>query len=151
MPLKLPQEGVYVISSDEGLTDALELLRDLKQELLALEEMQRDATALSKAIGTYMIEHDEKRTSARGIKATVVQTTSKHIVASRSDITGKTPIGIVPLDELVERKVFQKLTRRVADEEKITKAINDGLVELDTIAKAFYEVKNSPYVRTTLT
>ena len=167
MTLKIHQDGFVEIKSKKAALEALQAFRDLKAEIdevkkeSGLDELERDAMAYKAAAQNYMIDKDVEQLQGDGWHATLVKGHgSSRWIVDHGDLTGDEPDRVVPLRDIIEekfgssvkakgaaRRMWMRITKRVADVEGIEEVVNAGDLDVDEISPAFIETPRAPYVR----
>ena len=150
MPLKRLKNGQYVIKTEADAKQAVETAQEVKAEpeIIEAQEMMQDATEMMRGAARYLREKNKKALALDDGQTFKLITQHTRIwVATEDDMPDDPPKGCMPLQDLVDKKTFMKLTRRVADPEKIQTAIGLGLIEEEAIEAAFIEIPKSSYLR----
>jgi hypothetical protein len=159
--LKPNRNGTYTITSTAGLRDALTEFVDTETEIEVLMEqikpLQRKAVELKKA-ATYFA--DERKIDAipmDGFYFRLIRRHERFWVGTRADMPKGAPKKAKPLKDIVAGRYVKRggkkvslwnfLTRRIPDAEKINDAINEGLISEEELAPAYLERPQAPYLR----
>jgi hypothetical protein len=168
MSLKVHENGFVEITSKKDAIEALEAAHNLQVELDDLKEehgisdLEKDIVAYKAALRDFMVRSNIDHIPGDGFHGTLVKSAgSSRWITDKSDLTGNEPDRVMTLRKCIEKKfgekitkkgsqareVWQKITRRVADPEKIEEAVNEGLIDVDDISPAWMEVTRAPYLR----
>jgi hypothetical protein len=149
--------------SAEQMTDKAESL--MRQ--YGITDLLADASALKKQATEWAIEKDIDRIDMEdgryyGLRRDVY---NKQIIGDENDLNDlKDPQGVIPLKTILKRKfgkqtvkgkvmkfkwfaVWQQVTSRKVDVDKLQMAVTDGTLTLDEIQAAYYQETKSPYLR----
>ena len=168
MALKVHDNGFVEIKTEKDAVQALNAFRNLKSEIdevrkeSGLDEMEKDAAAYKAAAQKFMIDMKLDHLQGDGFHGTLVKGTGGSTwIATDDDLTDKSPARCQSLQSIIEkkfkskvktkgskaRKVWMKVTKRVIDPEKIEEVVNEGILDVDEIAPAWYETERAPYLR----
>jgi hypothetical protein len=167
--LKQAPDGTYVIKNENEAIRALTMMQNIAEEIEEIEEengipeMRQDAISLKKSVTDFCITQGFERIDLPdGQWATLIESTQdRRFVGERDEMDEDTPAHVVPLAEIVgdktvsikskgkirKQKLWNLLTRRVPDRDKIERAVSRGWVTIDEIAPSFYEKHRRPYLR----
>lgn len=140
MSLKLDSEGKVMVTTPEECVKAVELAYELKE---GIKEELDEIDELRKAAANYMKENDIKQLDLPNVDghATLIQ---RH----DSYWDGEELLDLVKEHEPKNwKRIWQRLTVRVPDREKIQQAIRNGLIDADSISGAFKQKAQKPYVQ----
>jgi F0F1-type ATP synthase alpha subunit len=170
MALKAAKNGQYEIKNEKQAVEALTLfqVRKAKAEALRIRhgiaDMEKDCVELKKAVTAFAVSSDADRidfdVDGKDFHATLVkQFHGAMFVATDEDIPDEFP-DAKSLKSIIEekfdgsikekgkaRKVWNKITRRIADRSLIDQAVAEGLLTVDEIAPSFIEREKAPYLR----
>ena len=169
MALKQAPDGSYTIKDEKEAIRALTMMQNIAEEISEIEqehgipEMKADAIALKKSVTDFAITQGFERIDLPdGQWATLVESThERRFVGERDEIDGDTPAYVVPLSEIVgdktvsiktkgkikKTKLWNLLTRRTVDRDKVERAVSRGWVTVEEIAPSYYEKQRKPYLR----
>jgi hypothetical protein len=167
MALQVRDNGYVEIKSRRDAVEALKRFNNLKAEIDALKEesglddLEKDATAYKAAVQTYMNTHNIDQLDGDGFHGTLVKGFGDaRWIATEDDLKGDEPDTVIPLIQIIEekfgsvklkgspgRRLWLKITKRVADPEAIEDAVNSGSLKAEEIAPAFVEKPRTPYLR----
>jgi hypothetical protein len=169
MALKQKADGTFEIRDEDEAVRALVMMTRIADEITEIEkehgidEMRQDAIELKKAATDFCISQGFERLDLPdGRWATLVESTQERtFVSTRDEMDENTPSYVVPLDEIVgdrtvsikrggkirKLKLWNLLTRRVVDREKIEMAVGRNWLTVDEIAPSYYEKHRRPYLR----
>lgn len=167
--MKVHDNGFIEIKNEKDAVKALVAVQNLKKEIDDLRQehgiidLENDAVAYKAAVQNYMIEHELEQIQGDGFHGTLVKgTSSSRWITTDDDLTGDEPNeAAMSLQEIIEkkfkskisakgskaRKVWMKITRRIADPEALEEAVNGKTLTVDEIAPAFVQVERKPYLR----
>jgi hypothetical protein len=153
----------------KSATAALEQYRKLLAEIAEIEkregldEKRDQAFKLKADVTTWAVENDLDTIPLDGAHAKVVkQSYGSHWVSTADDLVyGDYAENVKPLYTLIEetyksristqgskaRKMWMRLTKRVADPVAIDEAFADGAIKVEEISSAFVEKEKKPYIR----
>jgi hypothetical protein len=126
------RDKAEVLMKKHGITAMLDAADDLKREV-------------TDYCAAFEIERLELKDGRYGRLVTSVQ--ERVWVGTKADLRADAPEYVMPLKSLVPSELWQKITKRIPDPEKIEKAIQQGLITPDEIAPCFYERMRAPFIR----
>jgi len=138
--LKRNKDGTYIIRTPEEAATAIAKAVTIKESIQdEIDEMER----LKWASSSWMKENDVIRLPLPGMKkkATLVQ---RHSSAWDRDVLLKLVKKAKPKSW---KKVWQALTTREPDRDKIQQAIKDGIIKADSISDAFIQKPQNVFVQ----
>jgi hypothetical protein len=163
VPLKRLKNGTYEIKNEKDAIRAVELGYELKE---ALRDDMNNATELHRAAARYyQAQSDDSRARlselyiADGVRATLVQRFSRFWIGLKSDMPPDAPPEARTLRAICGNRKIRRdrdgkliplwnfVTKRVPDPEKIEMAINLGYLDEDEASKAFLEKPQAPYFK----
>ena len=168
MGMKVHDNGFVEIVTEADALEALEAYHNLKAEIDALKEesglndLEKDAMAYKAATQKWMVEMGVDHLPADGYHGTLVRSAgNSRWITDEDDLTGDEPDRIMTLQDCIEkkfkssiktkgskaRKVWMKITRRVADPAAIEEAVNEKVLDVDDISPAWVETTRAPYLR----
>lgn len=174
MALKRASNGTYIISSEKEAKTALNLFQALADEMQAireehgLQEMEEDAIELKRAVTHFMVGKGKKRIEIPdypGMYGTLIESGyDKRIIATKEELddymSDDKPViqeKVTPLRTFLLKKygkgtkefkeAWNRLTKKVADEDAIAEAINAGEFTVEQISKCYIEKQKAPYLR----
>ena len=161
MALKRNKNGTYTIKTLADTKRALELGHEIKR---GIHDDMVQSTELVKAATAFFTETDEGIEAIEnglelddGSEAKVVQRYTRFWIGTDDDMPDDPPREARSLKSLcgkrkIERKgktisLWNFLTRRVPDAERIENAINLGLISEEDVAPAFVEKPQKPFIQ----
>lgn len=147
MPLKSKSSGEYIIKTKKDAQQAIQMAQEIKE---AIADDVKDAGNLMRSAAHFVRDNMEDGQIKVGNKQFNLIRPSKRLwVVYDEDMPENAPDDAEALENLVDKKTLAKLTRRVADPEKIEIAVGTGLVDEDEIAPALIEIQDpkSVYLR----
>lgn len=168
MAVKVQKNGFIEIKTEEDALEALTRFRNLKAEIdevradSGLDELEKDAVAYKAATEAFMVQARLKHIQGDGFHGTLVEGTgSSQWIATDDDLKVGTPKRCKSLQSIIEkkfkssigekgskaRKMWMRITKRVLDPEAIEELVNEGVLDVDEISPAWYEVPRKPYLR----
>jgi hypothetical protein len=168
MALKVLDNGYVEIKTQKDALAALQAFRDLKSEIdqvkeeSGLNELEKDAMAYKAAVQNFMISKELDQLQGDGFHGTLVKGHgSSRWITDEGDLTGDEADHAMSLRVIIEekfgekvtkpkskaRRLWLKITKRIADTDAIEEAVNDGELTVDEIAPAFVEKDRAPYLR----
>jgi hypothetical protein len=150
MALERKENGQFVVRTMADAKEAMRLRDELLDEIRksGIEEMQTDCTEMSRALGAFMVaggidEIADKKTNRRAV---LVQRFNRKWIATRKELKSEGVDGKA-LQDLVDKEVFMKITKRVVDPIALDEAMRDGLVDESEIADAYVETPQKPFTQ----
>ena len=166
MALQRTINGEYVLKNKSQLKNALTLMQELSDDIVALmekhgiQELQQDAVELKKAATRYMEENeiDEVQLDNGQYGKLVRGAYDRRWIFSDDELSEAEMAGGARSLRRILKKKFKKNTtafnaairavsKRVADPEKIQDAVSEGIITENEIAPAFVEKEKKPYLR----
>jgi hypothetical protein len=151
MALKQRENGEYEISSVKEVKEAMALRDDMIRDIeeAGLLEIQQDASELSRAIGRYMTENgvNEIKDAKTNRRAVLVQRFNRKWITTRKELKDSEVDEAKALQDLVDKDVYMKITKRVVDPAALDEAVRDGLVTEKEIAAAYIEIPQKPFAQ----
>lgn len=127
-----------------------------------LDAKRKKAAKLKDEVTVWAVESETDTIELENAHATLVrQSYGSRWVSTEDDQEDGDPAYVVPLSVLLERKfgdsvgtkgskarkVWMRLTKRIADFKLIEAAVSEGLVAIDDISSAFVQKDKKPYLR----
>jgi hypothetical protein len=165
MALRRMDNGQFLIHNLKEAKEAIKLAQSLKDEILELrkeygiDEMEMDSTELMKATTRFAVETGVERINfEKGAHATLIESAyDSRFIGTEDDLRGDEEGKVTPLRKIIKKKfknnpkkakeVWQMVTRRIVDKEKVEEVISEGLLTVDEVAGCFVEKKKAPYLR----
>ena len=148
--LKRMENGQFEIRTMADAKEAMNLRDEFMDEIdkSGIVDIQNDVTEISRAIGRFMSgkgvdEIVDKKTNRRAV---LIQRFNRKWIATRKELKSEGIDGKA-LQDLVDKDVFMKITKRVVDSAALDEAVREGLVEESVISEAFVETPQQPFVR----
>lgn len=147
------KKGTYKITSAKDLEKAAGLLGEIQDDE-DYQEMKAQEEALKRAISHFMSSNDIVRSNGY----TLVRAHDKVWITTDAEMPEKANKEMKSLqaligDKVVKRKgkkpmrLFNFVTKRVVDRDKLDLAVKRGYVTLDEIAPALYQTPKAAYIR----
>jgi hypothetical protein len=149
MKLKRNVNGTYTIKSKAEAEEALRLLEEIEEEI---SPKMIQATELKKAATQYAVDKKLDVIQLDGCYYRQINRATRFWVGTDDDV----PDGLTnvkSLQSLVKGKkangkpLWQLITKRVPDPEKISEAVGKGWVEETEIQEAFVEKPQRPFLQ----
>ena len=151
------------VRSLKGAQEALEKVRLLQAEIDTLmakhgiKAKQEEAAILKKAATDWAAKTDTETITLEGAYAQLRRDKYGGTwVTDENDLDGA-PIGTVPLRLVLRRKfkkdtarraeVWKQITKRVADPQGLTDAVEKGVLTLEEIQESYFEKEKAAYLR----
>lgn len=168
MGLKVHDNGFVEITNEEDALEALNRFRELQEAIKEIREendmdaMEKDAVAYKAAAQEFMLRTDQEHIEGDGWHGTIVKGSgTSHWIETEDDIPENARDDVDSLDAIIERKceslisekgskarkLWMKMTKRVVDPVAIEELVNEGKLDVDEIAPAWYETPRAPYLR----
>jgi hypothetical protein len=142
------------IADEDSLREALQLLTDLKPKLQEIEKFQ---SIVKSHATTYMHSHALPVVQVDGSYWRKIVRTTRFWVAEDKDVPDSAPRSAKSLKSLCQGKVakvgkksiplWQYITKRVIDPEKIDMAVQHGFLTEKEIGKAYLERDGNPFIQ----
>ena len=166
--MKVLDNGYIEIKTKKDAKEALEAAHNLQSEIdevkkeAGLDDLEKDLVAYKAALRDFMIREEMDSVKGDGFHGTLVRASgSSRWITDDDDLTGDEPKHVETLQALIEkkfkgsitekgskaRKVWMKITRRVADPAAIEEAVNEKVLKVDDISVAWVETPRAPYLR----
>lgn len=166
--MKVHDNGYIEITTDEDAIEALQNAKNLQNEIeevkaeSGLDELEKDLTAYKAALRDFMIRTNIEHIPGDGFHGTLVKGSSgSRWITTDDDISENDPERVMSLQACIEkkfkskvsekgskaRKVWLKITKRVADPEAIEEAVNEKVLKVEDISPAWVELTRAPYLR----
>jgi hypothetical protein len=153
MALKRLKNGQYRIETKKQAVEAL--------EESGIVEMQMDTVELKKAVTAFMAEKNAQALEipkAGKVAKLIMGFDGTWIETRRDALAANLPAGVRNLKSIVAGKtvklnngrkttLWNYITKRVLDPDKLAEAVATGAVDEDEIKDAYYEKPRAPYVR----
>jgi hypothetical protein len=139
--LKRLKDGSYQIQTTKDAIEAVELRQELKE---AINEAEQDAVAVTKALAEFMRKSNLPDFKAGEYRAKFVRRTQRFWDAERLKEIVRDEFDYEDGDSW--QKLWQSLTVRIPDSEKINQAVAAKDVELDDIQDAYVEIPGNEYL-----
>jgi len=113
-----------------------------------IDELYKEAERLKDEVAEFCISKKIDKLDIKGQRyGRVIQAVQERIwVATKDDIPEGVK-GVKPLKTILSKELFMKVTKRVVDPVKLDEAVNDELITLDEISKAYVERMRKPSFR----
>lgn len=148
--------GAIVVDDAESAKNALEMMEqakaDIKPVLDFIEQARKAAQHWAVVSATKVIQLEEPEVYYRKI-----QRTSRFWVASPADMPSSKPKGAKSLREICEGKkvkagkkmipLWNFITKRVPDPDKINEAVARGFLTEKEVGKAYLETTGDPFIQ----
>jgi hypothetical protein len=144
---KRNRNGTYTISNEAELKSALNRVDELQEQIAPLEH---EAGALKTAATKYADGKNIDVVQLDGRYYRRIQRASRRWVGIEDDMPNKAPASARPLSKLVKGKwvtqngkrvpLWNLLTRRIPDPERIDAATRQGIIDLKDIEAAYVEI-----------
>jgi hypothetical protein len=160
--LKRLDNGRYEVKNMKQAKEALEGVRRLNGEISELmkehgiNDLMEDVTEMKKAATYWADSNDIDVIKLDGARAQLRKDKYGGTwVSTGQDLDGA-PLTAVPLLEILRRKIknaterreiWQRITKRVVDPERLEQAVKEGTLTADEIAPAYYEKEKAAYLR----
>lgn len=166
--MKVLDNGYIEIKTKKDAKEALEAAKNLQDEILevkkesGLDDMEKDLIAYKAALRDFMLSKDMEHVEGDGYHGTLVKASGgSRWITDEDDLTGDEPSRVQTLQDCIEkkfgdsitkkgskaRKVWMKITRRVADPDAIEEAVNEKLLSVNDVSPAWVELSRKPYLR----
>lgn len=166
--MKVHDNGYIEIKTAKDAKKALEAAKNLQDEIAAvkaesgLDELEKDLTAYKAALRDFMMAAEIEHVEGDGFHGTLVKGSGgSRWITDDDDMDETTPDRCKSLKTIIEekfdervktkgskaRKVWLKVTKRIADPEAIEEAVNEKLLDVDEISPAWVELQRKPYLR----
>jgi hypothetical protein len=150
MALKKNKDGTFQIKTVADATEAVARAREYKAEI---KDIMNDTTELSRAAARFLHEKGISEVELEdGSTVKVVQRHNRFWAATDDDVPDG--IGARSLRSIIGdrktgkgKKVWNFITKRVIDEDKLDIAVGRGYITEDEIAPALIEKPQSPYLQ----
>ena|SRR3972149_1635664 len=135
------------------ITKSLEKYFELEKEIHDLMvkhcifELQEKQNDLRKEMTEFCVQTNINEIEIQHKRAVLIQPMIRKWITTVEEITVNERKKVRTLQSLVDKKLFQKLTTRIADPDKIERAIQKGDITLSEIESAFVEIPKSPFLR----
>lgn len=163
MPLKMLDNGQYVVTNAKQAKEALNAMRELQSSIEEIEkendlpEMRQDAVEMKKAVQRWMEQADKDQLQCDGYHATLVRANydGRWIGSDEDLVDADSPEGAIPLKRILKKKigrpaykeVWARITKRVVDPSALDDVVAEGILSADDVAPAYVEKTKAPYLR----
>lgn len=165
--MKVLNNGYIEIKTKKDAKEALQNAKNLQDEIAevkketGLDDLEKDLTAYKAALRDFMVRNEMEAVEGEGFHGTLVKGSGgSRWLTDDDDLTGDEPNRCRTLKLIIEekfgesvkrkgaaRRAWLKVTRRVADPEKIEAAVAEGVLDVDEISDAWIEIERKPYLR----
>jgi hypothetical protein len=170
--MKVHENGFIEITNAKDAKEALQSAKNLQDEIAevkaesGLDELEKDLTAYKAALRDFMVRSDIEHVEGDGFHGTLVKGSGgSRWITDEDDRADLDPARCRPLKSIImekfgvntlkgkhpkvqeARKLFNRITKRVADPEAIEEAVNEKLLDVDEISPAWVEIQRAPYLR----
>jgi hypothetical protein len=147
--LKRNKTGTYTIRSKAEAEEALRLLEEIEEEI---SPKMIQATELKKAATAYAVDKKLDTIQLDGCYYRQITRYTRFWVGTDEDVPAE-QAGVKSLQALVKGKkangkpLWQLITKRVPDPDKISEAVGKGWIEETEIEQAFVEKPQRPFLQ----
>lgn len=139
-------DGTYNITH-ENLSEAIDVLSEMRDKLKEVKPIENDARQLSKSIALFLDENNsEGTTTLSGLKASVVRTFDWFWTWELDD---DSPEGTISLKTLVPKHLWEEVTKRVVDKERLDQLVREGRLDPNVIKSAYGKKLKATFIRLT--
>jgi hypothetical protein len=164
MPVKKLKSGKFSIRSEEDARAALQEMKQISEEITTLMvehgivDLQEKASKLKEAATDWAVENDQDVINLGGSLYARLRRDKYGgtWIATDSDITEETPVGVVPLRMILKKKikdqdrfreVWNRVTRRAVDTQGLDRVVAEGILTAEEAGQAFYEKDKKPFIQ----
>lgn len=150
MPLKKTKSGQYVVKTKADAIEALEKLEEINKKM---EPLVIEATELKKAATAYANDKKLDVIQLAGRYWRLVTRYTRMWVGMPDDMPDNISDRAISLYEICKGKkaegkpLWQLVTKRVPDPDKINEAVGKGWIKEKEVQKAFIEKPQQPFLQ----
>lgn len=170
--MKVHDNGFIEITNKKDAKEALQAAKNLQDEITTvkaetgLDELEKDLTAYKGGLTQFMVRTEMESVEGKGFHGTLVKGSGgSRWITTDDDITESDPERCKSLKSIImekfgvsslkgkdrrvveARRLFNQITKRVADPEAIEIAVEEKQLTVDEISPAWVELSRAPYLR----